>query len=287
MAEHLITFDWPHNTALRILLTGADTLHRYPNAGLPFTVVNNYGPTECTVLVTSGPVPSKTVDGQLPSIGRPIDDMEILIVDADLRRVTDGTDGEICAAGPQVARGYRNLPDTTAEKFVFEPRDGRRIYRTGDRGRRLPDGQIAFLGRLDDQIKIRGFRVEPDEIVAHLDAHPGIRNSVVVARGENSRDKTLIAYVAPGPGNGIDGFGIARSFALARTRLHDSFGIRESAVLTRHPTGKCDKQSLPEPTPANLLPESRENTSRQPNIQSVSEVPNRSIGQRFDARPRH
>jgi len=257
MAEHLIAFDWPHNTALRILLTGADTLHRYPNAGLPFILVNNYGPTECTVLVTSGAVLSHG-DAHIPSIGRPIDNTEILFLDAGLKRVAPGEEGEICVAGPQIARGYRNLPELTAEKFVRETDTGLRIYRTGDRGRLLPDGQIAFIGRIDDQIKIRGFRVESDEVIAHLNSHPQIRNSVVVARGDNADEKALVAYVVPAVGAEVTAAQL-REHLKARVpdyMLPSAYVSLPSLPLTT--TGKCDKQALPAPTADNLLPESRQ-----------------------------
>jgi amino acid adenylation domain-containing protein len=271
MAEHLITFDWPDNTALRTLLTGADTLHRYPKAGLPFVLVNNYGPTECTVLVTSGPVSSGAAEGQIPPIGWPIDDTEILVMDAELKPVAPGGDGEICAAGPQIARGYRNLPRLTAEKFVSEPGTGRRIYRTGDRGRLLADGQIAFLGRLDDQIKIRGFRVEPDEIVALLNAHAQIRNSVVVACGDNADEKSLVAYISSAAGAELTASALREYL---RSRLPDymipsSFVGLPSLPLTT--TGKCDKQSLPAPAPGNLLPESSEAQPDKPGGQTGTE----------------
>ena len=255
MAEHLITFDWPHNTALRLLLTGADTLHRYPNAGLPFILVNNYGPTECTVLVTSGPVLAGQGDGQIPPIGRPIEDMEILLMDAELQPVALGGEGEICAAGPQVARGYRNLPELTAEKFVFQPSTGRRIYRTGDHGRLLADGQIAFLGRIDDQIKIRGFRVEADEIVAQLNAHPQIGNSIVIARGDSADEKSLVAYITPVAGAKLTANEVREHL---RSRVPEymvpsAFVSMLSLPVTA--TGKCDKQALPAPSLENLLPE--------------------------------
>jgi len=255
MAEHLITFDWPHNTALRVLLTGADTLHRYPNAGLPFILVNNYGPTECTVLVTSGPVLAGQGDGQIPPIGRPIEDMEILLMDAELQPVALGGEGEICAAGPQVARGYRNLPELTAEKFVFQPSTGRRIYRTGDHGRLLADGQIAFLGRIDDQIKIRGFRVEADEIVAQLNAHPQIGNSIVIARGDSADEKSLVAYITPVAGAKLTANEVREHL---RSRVPEymvpsAFVSMLSLPVTA--TGKCDKQALPAPSLENLLPE--------------------------------
>ena len=271
LAEHLITFEWPHNTALRILLTGADTLHRYPNAGLPFILVNNYGPTECTVLITSGPVLAGLPNGQIPPIGRPIDDMEILLLDEQLQPVAAGGEGEICAAGPQVARGYRNLPDLTAEKFVTEPGSGRRIYRTGDRGRFLPDGQIAFLGRIDDQIKIRGFRVEADEIVAQLNSHPQIVNSVVIARGDSADEKSLVAYIIPSGGAKLTGTEVKQHL---RSRVPEymvpaSFISVVSLPLTT--TGKCDKAALPAPSAENLLPESPVTVTDRQNAQSNTE----------------
>jgi amino acid adenylation domain-containing protein len=255
MAEHLITFDWPHNTALRLLLTGADTLHRYPSAGLPFILVNNYGPTECTVLVTSGPVLAGQGDGQIPPIGRPIEDMEIVLMDAELQPVAMGGEGEICAAGPQVARGYRNLPELTAEKFVSQPGTGRRIYRTGDRGRLLADGQIAFLGRIDDQIKIRGFRVETDEIVAQLNAHPQIGNSIVIARGDSADEKSLVAYITPVAGAKLTANEVREHL---RSRVPEYMVPSAFVSVLSLPvtaTGKCDKEALPAPSLENLLPE--------------------------------
>jgi amino acid adenylation domain-containing protein len=257
MAEYLITFEWPRHTALRILLTGADTLHRYPAEDLPFALVSNYGPTECTVLVTSGVVPGGGAAGHIPSIGFPIEDTTILILDEQLKRVTAGEEGEICVTGPQLARGYRNLPELTAAKFTTEPRTGMRIYRTGDRGRMLPDGQIAFLGRIDDQIKIRGFRVEPDEVVAQLNSHPHIANSVVVARGESADEKTLVAYVVATAGRQPTSAEL-REYLEARLPGYmvpsTYVGLPFLPVTT---TGKCDKQALPAPAAANVLAESK------------------------------
>ncbi len=256
MAEHLITFDWPSDTSLRILLTGADTLHRYPRAGLPFVLVNNYGPTECTVLVTSGVVESGGAPGQIPSIGSPIDDTEILIMDERLKRAAAGEEGEICVAGLQIARGYRNLPQLTAEKFATEPGTGLRIYRTGDRGRVLPDGQIAFLGRIDDQIKIRGFRVEPHEVAAQLNSHPQTANSVVVALGDNADEKTLVAYVVPAVGASVTATGLREYLEKRLPAYMVPTAYVSLPALPLTTTGKCDKQALPSPASANMLPES-------------------------------
>src|SRR5262249_38446122 len=151
---------WPKDTALRTLLTGADTLRRRPPTGLPFVFVNNYGPTECTVVATSGTISStagKTGGGERdgqPSIGRPIANATAIILDDALQPVPPGEAGELCLAGALVGRGYRNNDALTASRFVmYTPPSGRpfRVYRTGDRARLLPGGEIAFLGRLDEQ----------------------------------------------------------------------------------------------------------------------------------------
>src|SRR5205823_5371000 len=161
-AELMITLEWPRETALRLLLTGADTLHTYPPPTLPFSLVNNYGPTECTVVATSGPVPSDGPRDGLPSIGRPISNVQIYILNEELHQVPVGVNGEIHIAGAGLARGYSNAPELTAKKFVpnaFDSEPNVRLYKTGDLGCYLPDGQIAFKGRIDDQIKIRGYRI--------------------------------------------------------------------------------------------------------------------------------
>src|SRR6267378_6892799 len=176
LAEQMMNLEWPPETALRIMLTGADTLHEYPSPKLPFQLVNNYGPTECTVVATSGIVEPVAHTGLLPSIGKPIDNVQVYILDANLQPVPVGALGEMYIGGAGVARGYRNRPDSTAEKFVpnpFSSNPEARLYRTGDFGSYLEDGQIAFAGRADDQVKIRGHRVETNEIIAVLICSPG------------------------------------------------------------------------------------------------------------------
>ena len=191
MAEQLIGLSWPAETALRFLLTGADTLHRYPAAGLPFSLVNNYGPTECTVVTTSGIVAPNDQSRQPPTIGAAIDRAQIHILDRQEREVPVGAPGEIYIGGAGVARGYRNHPELTAERFG-RPKG---LYRTGDLGRRLPNGEIVFLGRVDDQVKIRGHRIELGEVNAVLRQQPSVRASVVIAREDFPGDKRLVAYV--------------------------------------------------------------------------------------------
>jgi amino acid adenylation domain-containing protein len=203
LAERMIGLAWPRETALRVLLTGADTLRAYPSAGLPFTLVNNYGPTECAVVATSGPVPPNGSCGALPSIGKPISNVQIYILDENLQGVPDGVRGEIYIGGAGVGRGYLNAPDLTAAKFISHPFNGahhERLYKTGDIGCYLPDGQIAFVGRVDDQIKIRGYRIEPNEIMAALAGHSMVQASFVTAQEEPPGEKRLIAYIVAKPG---------------------------------------------------------------------------------------
>jgi amino acid adenylation domain-containing protein len=196
IAERLLQLQWPAETALRFLLTGADTLKIYPSVQLPFRLVNNYGPTECTVVSTSGIVPTESVANEAPSIGRAIDGVEIHILDDEKQPVRGDAAGEIYIGGVGLARGYRNRPDLTAQRFVANPSSpNSRLYRTGDLGRWLPNGEIAFLGRLDEQVKLRGYRVEPIEVSTVLAQHPAVQNCVVIATEDTPSEKQLIAFI--------------------------------------------------------------------------------------------
>lgn len=204
LAEQMIALPWPKDTKLRLLLTGGDVLRRRPPAGLPFALVNNYGVSEATVVATSGMVRpgDPTGDAKRPSIGQAIDGVELRILDAAQHPAPDGTAGELYIGGIGVARGYRNRPELTAERFVADPfsdRPGARLYRTGDRVCRLPDGEIAFLGRSDDQIQLNGIRIEPAEITAALDRHASVAGSAVLAI-EEREEKWLAAYIVPAAG---------------------------------------------------------------------------------------
>src|SRR5260370_3107205 len=190
LAEQMMTLEWPAKSSLRVLLTGADTLHHYPPRKLPLLLVTNYGPTECAVVATSGTVLPDERPDRLPSIGRPIDNVEIFILNEQMQPVPMGESGEICIARAGVARGYRNRPDLTAERFVrntcsVDPEA--RLYKTGDLGRYLANGQIEFLRRADQQIKIRGFRIDPPESVKVLNHHPGRRPSNLQSRTADPR----------------------------------------------------------------------------------------------------
>jgi len=198
LAERLMQMEWPAATQLRFLLTGADTLKIYPSPRLPFSVVNNYGPTECTVVSTSGVVPVAGSANHAPSIGAPIDGVQIHILDEQRLPVTAGVAGEIYIAGAGLARGYRNLPERTIERFVANPfstEPQTRMYKTGDLGSWLPNGEIAFLGRVDEQVKVRGFRVEPNEIAVALAQHPAVETSAIAASEDEPGETHLTAYL--------------------------------------------------------------------------------------------
>ena len=255
MAEQLIALPWPAESPLRFLLTGADTLHRYPSPGLPFTLVNNYGPTECTVVATSGVIAPNRNGSTLPPIGLPIDNVSIHIVDEQLREVPGGASGEICIGGAGVARGYRNQPELTAGRFIADPfgNHGGHLYRTGDLGQSLPNGEIIFLGRIDDQVKIRGYRIELSEINAVLNEHPSVQASVVIAREDVPGEKRLVAYIVPAAGSLRNEKSLRE---LIHGRLPDymepaAFVWMESLPLT--PNGKVDRPALPPPSVENRL----------------------------------
>jgi acyl-coenzyme A synthetase/AMP-(fatty) acid ligase/acyl carrier protein len=256
LAEQLIGLDWPANPGLRILLTGADTLHRYPPSDLPFLLVNNYGPTECTVVATSGPVmPLNRAEIQ-PSIGRPIDNVQVYILDDKLAPVPFGVAGELYIGGVGLTRGYLNRPNLDSEKLISNPFShlaGDRLYRTGDLARYLPNGEISFIGRIDAQVKIRGYRVEPDEIAAVLSQYPGILATTVVAREDAAGDLRLIAYVVS-----YGELTLKRSTLQAFLREHlpdymvpSVFVRMESLPAT--PNGKIDRAALPHPAAGNII----------------------------------
>ncbi|HEU5232595.1 MAG TPA: non-ribosomal peptide synthetase [Terriglobales bacterium] len=260
LAERVTTLEWPNKHSLRIMLTGADTLHHYPSRKLRFQLVNNYGPTECTVVATSGTVPSNPEHtDQLPTIGRPIDNVQIHILDDKMKQVPIGEVGEIYLGGSSLARGYRNRPDLTAERFVSSPFNTAphaRLYKTGDLGKVLPNGEIAFLGRVDEQVKIRGYRIEPAEIVKVLDEHYAIQACAVVAREVEPGDKRLVAYFVAEP-NATVSHTELRNFVASRLPEYmiPSIFVKLD-TLPLNSSGKVDKPTLPAPDVANTLRDS-------------------------------
>ena len=256
LAEGVMALEWPETTALRYLLTGADTLHHYPSPGLPFALVNNYGPTEATVVTTYGLVPPTEHANLPPSIGRPIDNMQVYILDEHLQQVPFGESGELHIGGAGLARGYLNRPDLTEEKFIphpFSDAPGARLYKTGDEARFLPDGQIAFMGRIDYQIKIRGYRIEPNEIMSVLNEHPAVQTSLVVAREDTAGEKRLVAYVVLSPGAVVLASSLREILAerLPDYMIPATFVQLDSMPLTSN--GKVDRRALPAPDATNTL----------------------------------
>ncbi|MET8849750.1 amino acid adenylation domain-containing protein [Amycolatopsis sp. NPDC004625] len=182
--------------SLRYLVTGGEALRRRPRPGLPFRLLNIYGPTETTVYVTSAVVAdSATEDGPIP-IGRALGGVDVRLLDTHGEPVPDGEAGEVVVASAGVARGYRGQPELTARRFGVA--GARRTYRTGDLARRNPQGDFEFVGRVDRQVKIRGHRIEPDEIERVLLRHPQVRQAAVVAVRPSPETAQLVAYVEPG-----------------------------------------------------------------------------------------
>jgi len=248
IAERLLRVEWPAETCLRYLLTGADTLKTYPPARLPFALVNNYGPTECTVVSTSGVVPAGNPGNEAPSIGRPIDGVQIYILDEQMQPVGDAAVGEIYIAGASLGRGYRSRPEMTAERFVanrFRSEAGARMYRTGDLGRWLPNGEIAFLGRVDEQVKVRGYRVEPNEVSIVLGQHAAIESCIVTATEDAPGEKQLVAYVVPAKGSQLSARAL-REFLLQRMpdyMVPSAFVLIPNLPVTAQ--GKVNRAALP------------------------------------------
>jgi acyl-CoA synthetase (AMP-forming)/AMP-acid ligase II/acyl carrier protein len=253
LAEPMLAAEWPLKTKLRYLFTGADTLHHRPSSALPFPVVNNYGPTECTVVATSAIVPAGPQSGGLPPIGLPIAHTQIYLLNEQRQPVAAGETGEIYIGGAGVARGYRNRPDLTEQSFLpnpFSPTAGARMYRTGDLGCFLPNGQIAFRGRTDNQEKIRGHRVEPDEISGILAQHPAVSSCAVAAKGA-LKERRLVGYLVPRNGASPSASEL-RDFLSARLPEYmvPSAFVRLEA-LPLNANGKLDREALPEPSPQN------------------------------------
>ncbi|RKH46637.1 amino acid adenylation domain-containing protein [Corallococcus sicarius] len=219
-------------------------LRKLPGAGLH----NLYGPTEAAVDVTFHACQPNDGRRSVP-IGRPVDNTQIRILDAELQPVPQGAAGELYIGGVQVGRGYLARPSLTAERFIPDPyaaTSGARLYRTGDVARWLPDGEIEYLGRADFQVKIRGLRIELGEIEASLEKHPSVRQAVVLAREDRPGQKRLVAYVTGR--ESVPEAGVLRAFLLER--LPEYMVPSNVVVLERmplSPNGKADRKALPAP----------------------------------------
>ncbi|MFE5105766.1 amino acid adenylation domain-containing protein, partial [Streptomyces sp. NPDC056659] len=241
-----------------------EAVRRVMEACPNLTVVNGYGPTETTTFATSHPVRRPfDYDGALP-IGRPLDNTRLYVLDDHLGLVAPGVPGELYIAGAGLARGYLGRPAQTAERFVADPYGsaGSRMYRTGDLVRWSREGEIEYLGRADQQVKLRGFRIEPGEIESALVAHDSVAQAAVIVREDRPGDKRLVAYVVGNGGNSGDGgnggdLGTASAEvdtaalrrhavdALPEYMVPSAFVVLDTLPLTGN--GKLDRRALPQP----------------------------------------
>ncbi|WP_159048909.1 non-ribosomal peptide synthetase [Streptomyces sp. NRRL B-3648] len=235
--------------ALRVLITGGEppapeVLRRWTGGGR--RVFNEYGVTEATVTST---VSRPLDDGQDVPVGTPVAGCRVYVLDEALLPVVPGAAGELYVAGEGVAHGYLGRPALTGERFLPCPYGppGGRMYRTGDLVRWRPDGQLAYLGRADDQIKIRGFRVEPGEIRAVLAAHPAVDAAVVTVREDRAGHRQLVAYVVPRPDTGADPAALRRFAARSLPSHMVPAAVVPLAELPLSPNGKVDERALPAP----------------------------------------
>lgn len=256
LAEAVLALEWPQDTALRILLTGGDRLRIYSDSRLPFTLVNNYGPTEASVVATSGIVAQSEKSPALPSIGRSISQTQVYLLDKQYQPVPMGVTGEIYIGGIGLARGYWQQPGLTAERFVpnpfFQATNGAdqstRLYKTGDLARYLSNWEIEFLGRVDHQIKLRGFRIELGEIEAVLNTHPAVQDNIVLLWDDEPDREMLVAYIVGKERSSIETRNNLRHFLtqqLPHYMVPAVFLFLDALPLT--PNGKIDRAALPKP----------------------------------------
>ncbi len=265
---------------LRLVIIGTEaaqsaSVHAWwQHVGAFPALINAYGPTETTVTVTRYTFKESWLNGEhatatLP-IGRPIANVQVYILDEALAPVPIGVTGDLYIGGPQVARGYLNQRELTAERFIdcHLVRDGLKLYQTGDRARYLPDGNLEFVGREDDQVKIRGFRVEMGDIESVLNEHTAVQEAIVVVRADEASaipgDKQLVAYVIPispmvshephlDSGDAAQPSAPLQATTLRQFLLHrlPDYMVPANVVFVDHwpvtPNGKIDRDALPAP----------------------------------------
>ncbi|MCP3142306.1 amino acid adenylation domain-containing protein [Pyxidicoccus xibeiensis] len=242
--------------SVRQVLAGGDVLppgrvrERLTRGG---HVINGYGPTESATFTTCYVMKDASQVERTVSIGRPIANTRVYLLDGQLQPVPQGVPGELYIGGDGLATGYLRRPALTAERFLpnpFSPEPGARMYRTGDIVRYLPDRRLEFLGRADHQVKIRGFRIELGEVEARLLEHPAVREAVALAREDVPGDRRLVAYVVLAPGAEVER-GTLAGFVADRLPSHmvpSALMVLDALPLS--PNGKVDRKALPAPVGA-------------------------------------
>ncbi len=252
----MLAAGWEEKADLKILCCGEPLPLDLATKLIPRcrSLYNYYGPTETTVYSTGTEIlaTDKTI-----TIGGPIGNTQVYIVDENRQLLPPGKEGEIYIGGDGVSRGYRNMPELTDERFVADPftnEKGKKMFRTGDLGKWTEEGKIYFMGRIDQQLKIRGYRIEPGEIEAGLLAQPGINDAQVMAREDTPDNKTLVAYIVPDTDH-YEEFSVSHEpverWKKALQTLMPDFMIPHEYVVLRQfpllPNGKTDKGALPKP----------------------------------------
>ena len=272
----LLAAGWQGSPQLKMISTGEALPRELANQLLPkgACLWNLYGPTETTIWSTGYKV---TTGNKAISIGCPLANTQLYILDSHLQPVPIGISGELYIGGEGLARGYLNRPDLTAEKFIsnpFSPNPKSRLYKTGDLARYLPDGHIEYLGRIDYQIKLRGFRIELGEIETALLQHPEVKEGVVIVREDTSNENNLVGYIVAETGqDSLQVISQLRRFLkqqLPDFMVPTIFMALEAMPLT--PNGKVDRKALPEPDASRPELEANYVAPRTPIEQQIADI---------------
>lgn len=249
LAEALLRLPMPSGLVLRALLTGGDRLHgtAVPEK-LPFQLINHYGPTEGAVVSSFAEVDPATASSSNPPIGSAIDNVELYVMDERMQLVPQGVVGELFVGGSSLARGYWQREDLTAERFVADPlAPGRRLYRTGDLVHWRSDGKLDFVGRCDEQVKLRGFRIELAEVEAALTSNASVSEAAVLCREDEPGDQRLVGYIVwkDAGGDALEELRDHLRRRLPGYMVPTSWVELSALPLTAN--GKVDRRALPEP----------------------------------------
>ena len=249
VAERFMEMGWQDQSPLRIIFAAGDKLHRYPPPDLPFVVINGYGPTETTIGASFYRMQAGTEPCRYPPIGGPLANTSLWVLDRYRQPVPVGAAGELYVGGRGLARGYLRQPELTAERFPRFPVAGgspRRLYRTGDAVRVLPDGDLEYLGRMDQQVQLHGVRIETGEIEGALRAMEGVTDAVVQLRQDHRDRPRLVAWICQGS-TLRSAQQLRRDLALTLPpAMIPAFILSmHTFPVTRH--GKTDRRALPDP----------------------------------------